>query len=79
MRIQFCHSNGQDIIAEFEVYETPTKEQCEAIEDEIYKKMDEWEATYGDLEEFPYWSCCYEAARKHIYIKPNPVVKTIYI
>lgn len=79
MRIQFCHNCSQDFVAEFEVYEVPTKEECKAIEDEIYEKMDKWELEHGDFEEFPWWKCCYDAARKHIHIKNNPVVKTFYI
>lgn len=79
MRIQFCHNCTEEFVAEFEVAEVPTKEQCQAIEDEIYAKMDEWETVYGDFEEFDFWQCCYDAASKHIKIKHNPVVKTFYI
>ena len=40
MRIQFCHNATEDFIAEFEVTEVPTKEECEAIENEIYEAME---------------------------------------
>ena len=39
MKIQFCHNVTADTIVEFDVSEVPTKEQCEAIEDEIYEAM----------------------------------------
>lgn len=48
MRIQFCangYFNGySNVIAEFNVMEVPTNEECEAIENEIYEAMDKCEA-----------------------------------
>ena len=80
MRIQFCHNATEDFVAEFEVKEVPTKEECEAIENEIYEAMDKWsEENYGDFEEFDFWRVCHDAAIKHIHIINNPVVKTFYI
>lgn len=80
MRIQFCHNCNEDFVAEFEIASEPTKAQYEAIENEIYKAMDEWESEHdGDFEEFDFWECCYNATNKHIGIAYNPVVATIYI
>ena len=80
MRIQFCHNATEDFVAEFEVREVPTKEECEAIENEIYEAMDKWaEENNDDFEEFDFWKACYDAAIKHIHIINNPVVKTFYI
>lgn len=80
MRIQFCHNATEDFVAEFEVREVPTKEECEAIENEIYEAMDKWaEENDDDFEEFDFWKACYDAAIKHIHIINNPVVKTFYI
>lgn len=80
MRIQFCHNATEDFVAEFEVREVPTKEECEAIENEIYEAMDKWaEENDDDFEEFDFWKVCYDAAIKHIHIINNPVVKTFYI
>ena len=80
MRIQFCHNATEDFIAEFEVTEVPTTEECEAIENEIYDAMDKWaEENDGNFEEFDFWKVCYNAAIKHIHIINNPVVKTFYI
>jgi hypothetical protein len=80
MRIQFCHNCTEDFVAEFEVASEPTKSQCEAIEDEIYKTMGEWEEEHdGDFEDFDFWDCCYNALNKYVPIVANPVVKTFYI
>ena len=80
MRIQFCHNATEDFVAEFEVREVPTKEECEAIENESYEAMDKWaEENDDDFEEFDFWKACYDAAIKHIHIINNPVVKTFYI
>lgn len=79
MRIQFCHNCTEKFIAEFEVADMPNQEQCEAIEDEIYKAMGAWEAEHGDFEEFDFYECCHDALQKHILICINPVVKTFYI
>ena len=80
MRIQFCHNATEDFIAEFEVTEVPTKEECEVIENEIYDAMDKWaEENDDDFEEFDFWKACYDAAIKHIHIINNPVVKIFYI
>lgn len=80
MRIQFCHNATEDFVAEFEVREVPTKEECEAIENEIYEAMDKWaEENDDDFEEFDFWKACYDAVIKHIHIINNPVVKTFYI
>ena len=79
MRVQFCHNCTEEFVAEFEVANEPTKHQCEAIEDEIYKAMDEWEEEHGDFEDFDYWECCYNALNKYVSIVANPVIKTFYI
>ena len=79
MRISFCHNCTEKYIAEFEIAEIPTKEQREAIEDEIYDAMDKWEEKNGDFEEFDFYQVCYDACEKHIKIIDNPVVTTIYI
>ena len=80
MLIQFCHNATEDFIAEFEVTEVPTKEECEAIENEIYEAMDKWsEENDNDFAEFDFWQVCHDAAIKRIHIINNPVVKTFYI
>lgn len=80
MRIQFCHNATEDFIAEFEVTEVPTKEECEAIENEIYEAMDKWaEENDDDFAEFDFWKVCYDAVIKYIHIINNPVIKTFYI
>jgi hypothetical protein len=79
MRIQFCHNCTEDFVAEFEVASKPTEFQVDAIYNEIYKAMDEWEEEYGDFVDFDWWDCCYNALNKHIPIVSNPVVKTFYI
>lgn len=85
MKIQFCYNcvdprYGNDVIANFDVAEMPTDEQCKAIEDEICDAMDKWdEENDGDFAEFDYLDVCYEAARKHLKIVENRVVKTFYL
>lgn len=79
MRIQFVLGTNVENTIDIDVVEIPTKEQAEAIEDEIYNKMDEWEEENGDFAEFDYYGCIYEAVEKHIQIAENPIVKTIYI
>lgn len=85
MKIQFCYNCvdprfGNDVIAEFDVTEVPTEEQCKAIEDEIFDVVDKWsEENDDDFSEFDYWGVCYEAARKHLKIVENRVVKTFYV
>ena len=83
MKIQFCFNGnvngGMDIVAEFDVAEVPTEEQCKAIDDYILEEFNKWEDDYGDFEEFDYWDLCREAARKHLKVIDNPVVKTFYL
>lgn len=81
MKIQFIKPYSyDDVIAEFEIADEPTNEQCEAIEYEIFKAIDDWyEENNGDMNEFDYWVVCLEAARKHLKIVDNPVVKTFYL
>ena len=79
MRIQFCHNATEDFIAEFEVTEAPTEEDCESIKNEIYEAMDKWEEENGDFAEFDFWQVCHDVAIKHIHISDSPVVVTFYI
>lgn len=84
MKVQFCREcfdpmHSGNLFAEFDVAEEPTKEQCEAIEDEIFEAMGEYELENGDYEGFDYWGVCFEAARKHLNIVDNPVIKTFYL
>lgn len=83
MKIQFCFNGnvngGIDVVAEFDVTEVPTDEQCKAIDDYILEVFNNWEDEYGDFEEFDYWGVCYEAARKYLKIVENRVVKTFYV
>lgn len=79
MRIQFYHNATEEFIAEFDVKEVPTKEECEAIENEIYEAMDKWEEEHGDFEDFDFWKVCYDATIKHLHLVNNPVIKTFYI
>ena len=84
MKIQFCFNvncnGGNDIIAEFDVAEVPTEEQCEAVEEYINDEMNKWdEENDGDFAEFDYWWVCREAARKNLELEANPVVKTFYL
>ena len=83
MRIQFCangYFNGySNVIAEFNVMEVPTNEECEAIENEIYEAMDKWKKEHGDFDDFDLWQVCHDAAIKHVHIINNPVVKTFHI
>ena len=79
MRIQFVLGTNVENTIDIDVAEIPTEEQTKAIEDDIYKVMDEWEEENGDFTEFDYYMCIYEAVEKHIQIAENPIVKTIYI
>ena len=85
MKKQFCRELfdprfNDDVIAEFDVAEEPTREQCGAIGDEIFEAVDNWyEENNGDMSEFDYWGVCFEAVKKHLKIVDNPVVKTFYL
>ena len=79
MRIQFVLGTNVENTIDIDVVAAPTKEQAEAIEDDIYKVMDEWEEEKGDFAEFDYYECIHEAVEKHIQIAENPIVKTIYL
>jgi hypothetical protein len=79
MRVQFCTGGPYDVIAEFDVTEMPTEEQCKIIEDEIYEAMEKWEEETGDIDGFDYWGVCYAAVKKHLKIVDNQVVKTFYL
>ena len=84
MKVQFCFNcvgpRTNDLIAEFEVAEAPTEEQCKAIEDYIFDEMDKWEEeNEGDFAEFDYWTVCLEAASRNLKLVDNPVVKTFYL
>lgn len=83
MKIQFCFNGnfngGMDIVAEFDVAEVPTEEQCKLIDDYILEAFNKWEGEYDDFEEFDYWELCSEAASKYLKLVQNPVVKTFYL
>lgn len=79
MRIQFVLGTNVENTIDIDVMEAPTENQVKAIEDDIYKVMDEWEEENGDFAEFDYYMCCYEAVAKHMQIAENRVVRTIYI
>ena len=79
MRIQFVLGTNVENTIDIDVVEAPTENQVEAIENDIYKVMDEWEEENGDFAEFDYYGCIYEAVEKHIQIAENPIVKTIYL
>ena len=83
MKIQFC-TNGDfngypNIVAEFDVAEAPTDEQCRAIEADVSAAMDAWEEENDDFAEFDGWQVCHDACEKHLKLIDNPVVRTIYI
>ena len=79
MRIQFCRKYSDKVVAEFEVATVPTREQCEAIEDELYALVGKWEDKNGeDIDDYDFWKCCHNALNHHIPIGENPVVKTFY-
>ena len=79
MRIQFVLGTDVENTIDIEVAEVPTEEQAKAIEEDIYKVMDEWEQEHGDFSEFDYYKCIYEAVQNHIHTAANRIVKTIYI
>lgn len=82
MKIQFerLTINDGEVVAEFDVAEAPTKEQCEAIEEYIDNEINKWyEEHDGDFSEFDYWWVCREAARKNLELVNNPVVHTFYL
>lgn len=67
-------------VAEFDVAEPPTEEQCAAIEEEIWAAVNAYaEENDDDMSEFDYWSACRDACNNHLEIINNPVVKTFYI
>lgn len=80
MRIQFVFGTDMENTIDIEVAEVPTREQAEAIEDEVYNIMGKWEEENGDdFADFDYYMCCYKAVQKHINISENKIVRTIYI
>ena len=85
MKVQFCYNLvdpalGNDVIAEFDVAEEPTEEQCKAIQEYIDSKVDEWyEENDGDFSEFDYYGVCFEAASRNLKLVDNVVVKKFYL
>lgn len=80
MRIQFVINNDQsNVVADFDVERIPTPEEVKGITSQIQDEMDEYEAQYGDFEDFDYYSACSCAVQKHLKVIHNPVVRTIYI
>ncbi len=80
MRLQFVFGTDVKNAVDIDVSEVPTKEQAEAIENEIYNTINEWEEENGNyFEDFDFYMCCYNAVQKHIHTKENKVVKTFYI
>ena len=78
MRIQFVRDNYADMV-ELEVNKVPTEEEANKIYDDIYASMEQYEENGGDMDDFDFWTCCRNAASKHIQIVSNPVVKTFYL
>ena len=83
MKIQFCVNgdlNGYpNVVAEFDVAEVPTDEQCKAVEEEIEAAMNAWEEENDDFEEFDTYQVCRDACEKHLKLIDNPTVHTFYI
>jgi hypothetical protein len=85
MKVQFCYNLvdpvfGNDVIADFDVAEEPTEEQCKAVQEYIDSKVDEWhEENDGDFSEFDYYEVCFEAASRNLKLVDNVVVKTFYL
>lgn len=80
MRIQFVFGTDVENTIDIDVLEPPTKEQAEAIENEVYNTIDNWEEENGnDFADFDYYMCCYEAVEKYMQIAENRIVRTIYI
>lgn len=82
MKIRFCKyfNNGNiNIIAEFDVAEEPTKEECETIENAIHQTKEDWEKEYGDANGFDYFEACYNAVQKYLKPTNDEIVKTIYL
>lgn len=68
-------------VAEFDVAEMPTEEQCKAIYNEIHEAIAKWDKDNDrvDFDEFDYWSVCFQVAKKYLKILPEPIVKTVYL
>lgn len=79
MKIQFVFGNDLENVFDIDVAEAPTEEQANAIEQEIQKRMGDYEKEYGDFENFNYYECCYDAVMKYMHIAENRVVKTFYL
>lgn len=79
MRIQFVFGTNVENTIDIEVSEVPTKEQAEAIENEVYNTMGKWEEENEDFTDFDFYKCCYNAVQKHVHTAENRIVKTFYI
>ena len=79
MRIQVWSDHFNDKIADFDVMETPTKELCELIQNEIDEAIEELETEQEwEFDEDEYWNICYQVVNRYLTIIHNPVVWTIY-
>ena len=79
MRVQFVFGTDIKNTIDIDVADVPTKEEAEAIENEVYNTMNAYEEEHGNFIEFDFYMCCYNAVQKHIHTAENRVVKTIYI
>ena len=56
MRLQFVFGTDVENTIDIDVSEVPTKEQAEAIENEIYNTINEWEEENGNyFEDFDFY------------------------
>ena len=76
MKVQFCIDNYfigcKEVVAEFEVSESPTGEQINAVYNDIRALVDKGDA-------LDYKSVCEYVAKKHLNIVDSPVVLTFYV
>lgn len=79
MRVQFVFGTNVENTVDIDVADVPTKEEAEAIENEVYNTMNAYEEENGNFIGFDFYMCCYNAVQKHVHTAENRVVKTIYI
>ena len=75
MHVKFTHRK-HGLRARCDVKEIPTHYQCETIDNEIRKEIEEWEKEYGDIDEGVFQAICHTVLAKHIPVCHNTEIAT---
>ena len=81
MKVRFVRESvfGISLLGEFDVERKPTDREVQAIYQYIASAEDRWQEGKISDDDFDLNKICQRAAHKHLPLKKNRVVKTLYV